>query len=220
MQLRKHQIFALTEAQRRSLFAKAFLDFLNRNNTTAAEVARQVGIQYQRVFKWTKGKAMPSIHVVHLINDAYGDDELMRKAIVCNTRKCASCRKEFISEKPQGRKFLCGFDCQRDSNRLLRKMGKSAIGLTEFRARNLYSEAVDKFCNGCEPSGVCKTPTCSLRVVSPLPLFSKSEARNGSGVNWSEDRKAVAREHIARNQTKLTSARLNSQQQKLNVERG
>ena len=34
-----------------------------------------VGIQYQRVFKWAKGRSMPSIHVVHLINDAYGDDE-------------------------------------------------------------------------------------------------------------------------------------------------
>jgi transcriptional regulator with XRE-family HTH domain len=217
--MRKHQIFALTDAQRRMLFAKAFLAFLDRNNTTAADVARQVGIQYQRVFKWTKGRSMPSIHVVHLINDAYGDDELMKKAIVCNTRKCASCRKEFISDKPQGRKFLCGFDCQRESNRLLRKMGKSAIGLTEFTNRNLYAEAVDRFCNGCEPSGVCKTASCSLRVVSPLPLFSKSEARNGSGVNWSDARKEVAREHIARNQQKLTDARITSQQQKLNVER-
>ena len=31
--------------------------------------------------------------------------------------------------------------------------------------------AVDAFCRGCEPDGYCKTPTCDLRSVSPLPVL-------------------------------------------------
>lgn len=217
--MRKHQILALTEDQRRALFATAFAEFLDRNNTTAADVARHVGMQYQRVFKWLKGRAMPSIHVVHLICDAYGDDEIMRAAIKANTRKCASCRTDFLAEKPQGRKFLCGTECRRQSNRLLRKAGKSAVGMAEYKKEDPYPAAVDKFCKTCEPSGFCKTPSCPLRVVSPLPLFSKTEARNGSGVNWSEERKQVARVHIAKIQDKLIAARALRKEQKLNAER-
>lgn len=50
-----------------------------------------------------------------------------------------------------------------DSKRQAR-VDRSARRLTVVQA------SVGAFCRGCEPSGICRTPECELRPVSPLPL--------------------------------------------------
>jgi transcriptional regulator with XRE-family HTH domain len=50
-----------------------------------------------------------------------------------------------------------------DSKRVVR------VERSERRLR-VVQESVAAFCGACEPSGVCRTPECELRPVSPLPL--------------------------------------------------
>jgi hypothetical protein len=50
-----------------------------------------------------------------------------------------------------------------DSKRQAR-VDRSARRLTVIQA------SVGAFCNACEPSGICQTPECELRPVSPLPI--------------------------------------------------
>lgn len=198
----------MTNTQRKEFFAEEFKKMLDRNNTTAAIISRQLGIKYSRLHHWLTARSMPSIHIVQTICDHYGDEEIMKAALLANTRKCSNCSKDYVQESSQGKSFLCSAECRNQSRRLLDKTGKSSVKSVQYIAENLYEKAVDAYCNGCQPAGICLTPECELRPVSPLPLFSASEAKNGSGANWTAERTATQRQHMIKLQPKLVAARL------------
>ena len=204
----------MSGVQRRKYFAAELKKALDRNNLTISQLAREVGIKYDRVHHWVSGRSMPSIHVVQQICDALGDEEIMIAAVRVNTRICSNCSKEYVQESSQGRSFLCGADCRQQSNRLKEKTGKSSIQLTQYVAQDEYKLAVDEYCKGCEPAGICVTPQCALRPISPLPLFSKTEAVNGSGANWSAERIKIQQEHITKLQPTLIARRAEIRSQK------
>jgi len=187
--------------QRRKYFAAELKKALDRNNLTAPQLAQEAGIKYSRVHHWVSGRSMPSIHVIQQICDLLGDEEIMIATVRVNTRICSNCSKEYIQESSQGRSFLCGPECRQQSNRLKSKIGKSSIQLAQYVPQDEYRLSVDAYCKGCEPAGVCVTPECALRPVSPLPLFSRTEAINGSGANWSAERVKIQRDNIAKSQT-------------------
>lgn len=41
--------------------------------------------------------------------------------------------------------------------------------------------SIDEMCRGCEPEGLCRTPECSLRAFSPLPLEGTFSAQRRAG---------------------------------------
>lgn len=49
------------------------------------------------------------------------------------------------------------------------------VRITLARDLDRSRAAVEAFCNSCEWDGFCKTPTCELRPVSPLPLEPRIE---------------------------------------------
>lgn len=64
-------------------------------------------------------------------------------------------------------------------------------------AVDAYQDAVSAMCASCEPDGLCRTPECSLRGVSPLPLATSdvevTTARKPAGL-WATP---GMREHMA-----------------------
>jgi hypothetical protein len=74
------------------------------------------------------------------------------------------------------------------------------------RRLHVAQAAVAAFCGACEPSGVCRTPECELRPVSPLPLALEPD-KIGRGVrerldphtpHWLEKVRAANEERWAR----------------------
>lgn len=174
------KVISLSPPQRRKLFASSLLAALERSNTNISELSSAIGIKYSRMHHWVSARSLPSIHVVQLISDYLGDDEIMRSAILVNTYRCANCNNDFLHESAKGTPHLCGSNCRLESRRLKDKTGSSSVQSTKFSAENLYQKAVARFCNGCEPSGMCVTPECALRPVSPLPLFSPKKAHGNN----------------------------------------
>lgn len=205
----------MTNSQRKEYFAEELKKMLDRNGTTLAALAKDVDVKYSRLHHWATARSMPSIHIVQQICDFLGDEEIMKAALLANTRKCSNCGKDYIQESSQGKSFLCSSECRSQNRRLRDKTGKSAVKSTEYIAENIYEKAIDAYCNGCQPAGICLTPECELRPVSPLPLFSASEAKNGSGANWSADRVELQRKHIATLQPKLIAARKSNREKVL-----
>ncbi len=171
----------MTNKQRRSFFAKQLQVALDRNGLTAASLAAQLSLSYHRVHHWVKGRSMPSVQTIALIASHLGDDELSRAGIAASNRECKNCGVHYTSESSQGRSYLCSAECQRQNERVRSKSGRSMVKRKPDVEDQKYHLAVARFCNGCEPGGVCHTATCALRPVSPLPLFSKSQAIFGSG---------------------------------------
>jgi len=201
----------MTNLQRRDYFSGELKKALDRNNTTISELSRDAKIKYSRLHHWATARSMPSIHAAQRIADFLGDEEIMQAAILVNTRKCSNCSKDYVQESSQGKSLLCSAECRAQNRRLLDKTGTSTIQSIEFIPESKYEKSISAYCNSCEPAGLCLTPECQLRSVSPLPLFSKTEARKGSGSNWSVERTNAQREHIKILQPKLIAARKKNQ---------
>jgi len=72
--------------------------------------------------------------------------------------------------------MFCGPDCKQTARK--RSQGVSAerhLNVVSHRLRD-HQEAVLAHCMGCEPDGLCRTATCRLRPVSPLPLAADVSA--------------------------------------------
>ena len=205
--MNERKVLSLTSPQRRELFSREFKKALDRANTTVPQLAKDLGLKYDRVRYWYTGRSFPSIHVIRQISDFLGDDEIGRVGVAVSTVRCACCKKNFVRESSQGESYLCSAECRTQSERLRTKMGKSSIGQQELQTPNLYLAAVTKFCRGCEPIGICKTPTCALRPVSPLPLFSKAEASKEVTSKWDIKRIESAREKISLQQESMQAGR-------------
>lgn len=208
------KVIGMTNLQRREYFASELKMALERNNLSLPALAREVGIKYSRVHHWATGRSLPSIHIVQKICDVLGDEEIMRAAIKANTRKCLNCGTDYVQESSQGRSSLCSARCRRQSNRLLSKTGKSSVTMAEYVAEDVYKKAVAAYCNGCQPAGICLTPECELRPISPLPLFSKSSAAFGAGAGWSRERAELQRSAMTELQPKLVARRLEIRKEK------
>ena len=181
--MNERKVLALTGSQRRDLFSREFKKALDRANMTVPQLASGLGIKYDRVRYWYLGRSFPSIHVIRQISDFLGDEEIGKVGVAVNTAKCSCCKKNFVRESSQGSASLCSSECRTQSDRLRTKMGKSSIAQEDKETPNLFLAAITKFCRGCEPVGICKTPTCALRPVSPLPLFSRTQASKYRGDN-------------------------------------
>ena len=182
----------MTNKQRRDFFAAELRRALDRNGITAATLAQQLSLSYHRVHHWVKGRSMPSYQTISLIAHHLSDDELVRAGLSASNRICANCGSEYMQESSQGRSSLCSPRCRQESVRLRSKSGKSSVSRASYEIPKEYEIAVGKFCRQCEPGGVCHDGTCPLRSVSPIPLFSKSQAVFGSGAKLFNGRKPLS----------------------------
>jgi transcriptional regulator with XRE-family HTH domain len=188
----KSKFVSMTNLQRRAFFSSELKRALDRNGITPSELADQLSLSYHRVRHWVKGRSMPCVQTIALIAEHLGDDELARAGISASHRTCANCGKEYTQDSAQGRSYLCSASCRRESERLRTKMGKSSVAQATFEVPKVYQIAVEKFCRACEPGGLCHDGKCPLRPISPIPLFSKSEAVFSSGAKMFKGRKPLS----------------------------
>jgi len=177
----KSKFSDLTTRQRRKAFAEEFQSALDRANTNASSLAREMELSYHRVHHWLSGRSMPSYQTVALIADHLGDDHLERIGISLNQRTCVNCKTQYLQQSPQGRSFLCSKTCRQENERVRSKGGVSFVKNAKIKNANPYKDAVDRFCASCEPGGMCRNGGCPLRPVSPLPLFHASQGMYASG---------------------------------------
>lgn len=177
----KSRFISLSGKQRRLFFSSELKKSLDRNGMTAAQLASELSLSYHRVRHWVNGRSIPSYQTIALIANHLGDDELSRAGMSASHRVCANCGQEYTAQSTQGRSYLCSPRCKQENERVRSKSGRSSVVRAEYEAPKEYRLAVEKFCKECEPGGMCHNGSCALRPISPLPLFSKSQAVFSSG---------------------------------------
>ena len=103
--------------------------------------------------------------------------EIVREA---RTENCQRCGTPFLNEGGAPKKY-----CTEECLRIAAKIRQALASKTPLRsqlnvAKQDLAATVDELtshkasvlamCRTCEPFGYCRTPTCALRLVSPLPL--------------------------------------------------
>ena len=133
----------------------------------AADVADAIGAKRQEVTAWLKGLYLPAIERAQQLSDLFMDERVLEDNLHARTVSCAlrACRRSFIRPTRTRQRF-CSPECWR-----LAKKGGATV------TRHPAMEAIAAYCCACEPSGVCQTSDCQLRLFSPLPLVARASVR-------------------------------------------
>jgi hypothetical protein len=144
------------------------------------EVARETGLDATQLGKLRAGRCQPTLQTADILAEALDWDGLVSFALAARTRQCVICERDFVATDKQALARYCGDDCKAAAHRrrtALRKAAKvGRQGVLERHHLRELREAVAAFCRACEPDGLCRTPECNLRAVSPLPLVLRRSA--------------------------------------------
>lgn len=139
-----------------------------------SDVALAVGTQPSAMSEWCRGRKMPQAYYAEAIADAVGDERLWSYWKMLRTKQCGLCGVDFLDLGRNGKARYCSeAHAKLGVKRAARQARGNAYKL-DRAALSVHREAVAAYCGDCEPAGICRTPECPLRRVSPLPLSTRS----------------------------------------------
>lgn len=151
-------------------FGRYLRFIIRKRGVIASEVARAIGASSASMSDWTTGKKFPQLDYVVALSEVLDHQGLLDYATRLRTRTCETCGQEFVDTTKRLIATCCSQACKKTAwRRQARESVESRYKLDRSRLQ-MHREAVAAHCRGCEPMGVCQTPECPLRSVSPLPL--------------------------------------------------
>ena len=135
-------------------------------------LARAIGINVKLVTSYKCGANLPRLETAEKIAASLRWPKLEEIVRQARSSRCAlpSCRRPFINEGGMPKRYHSDL-CREAHVRLLAGAPTAPVRAAILqRSLRVVGDAVAAFCNDCEPEGACRTPSCALRVISPLPL--------------------------------------------------
>lgn len=134
-----------------------------------------VGVGHSALGMHRAGRILPRHEVAVAYAEALDWPRLASLSREARQRECVVCARPFIDDSGSWNRLYCSPSCQNvmQKKRVGRPTRVAAAG-AERRVRMLQT-AVDAMCRACEPEGMCRTPECALRGVSPLPLADREQ---------------------------------------------
>jgi len=139
-------------------YAARLRGLMEKRGLSRVQLARQLGISPAAVGMWVKARNLPNAAMGERLAEVLADNGLEPIARRGRTIACAVCGRTVF--RGATRRRYCGEGCW---TRAARKGAPPGYSLERA--------AIDAFCHECEPDGVCRTPTCVLQPLSPLPLI-------------------------------------------------
>lgn len=185
------------KALKAAAFGRELTKAMVARDIPVKELARAAGVGRNSITNYRDGAIFPKTVTSRLLAEALDWPKLAVLGVEGRSFTCerAGCGRIYQHESGGPRKY-CSLTCQRQAEaermatRRLRQAAqtndprkrsaalaqlRSAAKIADERARVLEM-AVAAMCKGCEPLGLCRTPECELRPVSPLPLDTADHA--------------------------------------------
>lgn len=138
-----------------------------------ADVARAIGAEQSSVSAWMKGQKLPQIEFCMALAEVLDFEPLLSYALKLRTKTCPIDGREFVDMGKQRKALYCSARCAKTAHaRRHREQNADSIKI-DRASLAIHREAVGAYCRECEPRGVCQTPECPLRSVSPLPVVGR-----------------------------------------------
>jgi hypothetical protein len=142
---------------------------------TVERLSREAKVNRGYICALRAGKSMPRLGVATRLAEALDWESLHTMAAEARKRTCSICDAAFVADhRVLTRRIYCSVRC--GSVARARRGAAHGKAVKERRSAinayrlQVYQEKVNAHCWTCEPSGLCQTPTCDLREVSPLSL--------------------------------------------------
>ena len=169
-------------------FAAPLIRAMTEQGIGSTALAAEVGCDHNYINTLRRGEHWPSHVMAVRLAEALMVPRLAAMSLERVQRYCDVCGRGFLLRSARGKtKKRCSKRCtvtanrrnaaERDRVRGIRdKALRERVGMISRVRLTEHQEAVAAFCRACEPEGLCRTATCELRPVSPLPLVARRVA--------------------------------------------
>lgn len=137
-------------------FRSRLVAHMRARHLTQTQLGAIVGVSPTMVGYWRQARYLPSIERADMLAEFFGDPMLLEIVRASTVYRCLVCPRMFRRDK--NRRKFCSVACRRDYH-------KGVRGAPSVDERQ---KAIDAFCRGCEPGGLCRDDQCQLRAFSPL----------------------------------------------------
>ena len=159
----------MTNAERARRYGRLLRSVIRRRRVLSSEVARAVGAESSSVSDWINGHKLPTLEYCMALAEVLGYDRLLAYALFLRTKTCDACGVEYVDRGRNIKARYCSRRCSVLASKRRRRGSVESRYKTDRAALTRHRDAVACYCADCEPAGVCRTPECPLRDVSPLP---------------------------------------------------
>jgi transcriptional regulator with XRE-family HTH domain len=142
---------------------------MKRHRTSSRRLHVDAGVSRTAIENYLAGNNLPKLQTALKLADLLENDGLAEIIRSSRTYACPVCHRAFTHEG-QSRKTYCSGSCRDVAAKMRLGRGVPKRADTAERRLGIHVAAIDAFCRGCEPAGICRTVDCALRPVSPLPL--------------------------------------------------
>lgn len=149
---------------------------MKRHGIGQIPLAKQTGCAPSAVAQWRNGHNLPRLETALRLAAALGDDRLAEIVRDARTAPCETCGKPFLNEGGSPKRY-CSTSCLKVAAAMRSGRPTRERAIVAERRTRRYVAAVDAYCRGCEPEGLCRDVECALRPVSPLPLAKAEPPR-------------------------------------------
>ena len=155
---------------------------------TREMVAANCNIYERSLWAIETGRTLCDYRVAADLCDFIGARAAMAEMVEFRTKVCDVCGKQFLDTTNRtDLKRSCSSACRTiDNQRKVREENRKRANRAVAQARGeaqmlrsrftVYVAAVEAMCKSCEPEGICRTTSCELRTVSPLPISARRSA--------------------------------------------
>jgi transcriptional regulator with XRE-family HTH domain len=132
---------------------------MRARGVTRNGLAAEIGVTGTMIGFYCRANYMPRPDIGVRIADFLDDPTLATLAANGRQIRCAICGR--LTWRGVTRRRYCSSEC----------WAKSRDAVPD--GASAPQAAIDAFCLGCEPEGMCRTPECPLQPFSPLPLMQQ-----------------------------------------------
>lgn len=140
----------------------------------ARTIQESVGVGRSAVGNWRQGRNLPRTETAKVLAQALDWPRLATLAAELRSRPCVIDGVVFVDDSGTDNRLYCSWSCRNVAEKRADGSDRTLRAAVAERRLTVHQRAVEAFCGGCEPSGRCVTAECSLRPVSPLPLYLDS----------------------------------------------
>ena len=169
----------LSPGSPRKMFALCFGAELNRamkaRGVGVRSLSAQLGIAHSSIGAWRAGRNLPCLETAQRLASGLSAQRLLAIVLEARTGRCETCGRAFTNQGGVAKRY-CDDRCRCQAEKVRHARGPAPIRavVAERRLRE-HTAAVEAMCAACEPDGLCVTPGCALRPVSPLPLARRRD---------------------------------------------
>lgn len=142
------------------------------------DLAAQAELSVSAVSSIVNGRTTPRHETAVRLADALDWNSLIAISRKVHEATCQLCEKTFVSAayNPHITRY-CSEECARSANTRNKAADHyETVRLERSKLRRMQA-AINDFCNGCEPEGLCRDNECPIRPHSPLPFIPLSKVR-------------------------------------------